>query len=146
MPRKILIVEDDGMTAMLIGEALKAEMRDNHVQNVKRLDEALSIIHSAEPPDAVVLDLTLLDADRETTLARVNEIRNICPVAIITGHPAEDIERKTDVPVYEKGNMGSGILTKVVEFAIQVLRPSKLDESISKAQRLIESPPPNDGQ
>lgn len=151
MPRKILIVEDDTVTASILRDALAREFQGYEVKVARTLRDALFTIHSSGPPSAVILDLTLLDSNRDETLSHLNDIKAICPVAIVTGHSADDIRARAaahpDVPIYEKiGNSEPSMLTKVIQFAVQALGPSRLDNSISRSERILESPPPYDSR
>ena len=89
----ILLVEDDPIYARLVQAALRpapegCDWRFNHVVT---LAAACAV---SEPPDLILLDLTLPDARGFETLARVRERFAFVPVVLLTADEDPDIEER----------------------------------------------------
>jgi diguanylate cyclase (GGDEF)-like protein len=90
---RILLVEDDPIFAHLVRSALEPspEGCDWRLTNVETLAAACA---TAEPPDLILLDLTLPDGRGLDTLARVRERFAFVPVVLLTAVEDPDIEER----------------------------------------------------
>ncbi|MEN8196224.1 MAG: response regulator, partial [Pseudomonadota bacterium] len=79
----ILLVEDTPSLARLYNQYLEGE--DLAVNAVGTGKEALKVL-SAEPPDAVLLDLRLPDMDGLDILKEIRSRELPCEVVVITAH------------------------------------------------------------
>jgi DNA-binding response OmpR family regulator len=86
-PRKVLVVEDEALVAMLVEDAL-VDAGFDVLGPAATVDEALSLL-ARERPDAVVLDLNLA-GETSTPVADVLAERGI-PYVIATGYGASGL-------------------------------------------------------
>ncbi|MEO6527335.1 MAG: diguanylate cyclase [Gemmatimonadaceae bacterium] len=89
----ILLVEDDPIFARLVRASLEnsPEEKDWRLTHVETLAAACAV---TEPPDLIVLDLTLPDGRGLETLARVREKFVAVPVVLLTAVDDPDIEER----------------------------------------------------
>ncbi|MFX1389990.1 MAG: response regulator [Promethearchaeota archaeon] len=81
----ILLIEDNSADVRLIREFLKkSEDLDYDLDSYSRLSESLDIINTKKY-DIILLDLTLPDSDRASTLEKVLSITTEIPIIILTG-------------------------------------------------------------
>jgi CheY-like chemotaxis protein len=86
-PRKVLVVEDEALVAMLVEDAL-VDAGFQVLGPAATVDEALSLL-AGERPDAVVLDLNLA-GETSTPVADMLAQRGI-PYVIATGYGASGL-------------------------------------------------------
>ncbi len=86
-PRKVLVVEDEALVAMLVEDAL-VDAGFGVMGPAATVDEAMALL-SRERPDAVVLDLNLA-GETSTPVADVLAERGI-PYVIATGYGASGL-------------------------------------------------------
>jgi signal transduction histidine kinase len=85
-PLKILLVEDTDSDAKLVQKALANISAPRFkVSRVTTLQQALAQL-AGNNPDAVMLDLSLPDAEGEETLLRMREAAQRLPIIVMTGH------------------------------------------------------------
>ena len=91
MGKRILVVEDDLSTSRLECELL--DILDYEVQTARTVREALGLAR-AVPPDAIVLDLRLPDADGRSLLEALRAEPGCAEIPILivsgAGRPAEE--------------------------------------------------------
>lgn len=124
---QILIVEDMESMAHYIGRLMKPirdEFPGSTVTTVATFDAAMEIISEINPPDIVLLDLTLPPLSPAETIARLHEIEDRSPVVIVTGHPKEHVEKllgEHQAEVVYKTDMlkGSGVLFRAILRAVE---------------------------
>lgn len=148
MPCKILVVEDDATTAMVICAALRREFPDSEISTVGTLTDTLRVIRSEHPPEIVMLDLTLADATHLETLAHLDEIHRRSQVVIASGHSPESIrataaESAEGVTIIEKQRIAeSGLIASTVRAAMALWSTThKLDQTLCEARCLLNTPP-----
>jgi two-component system cell cycle response regulator len=138
LPLSILLVEDDPVSAHLALASLQpspagSDWRLSHVQT---LAEACAL---KEPPDLVLLDLTLPDARGLDTLTRLRERFAFVPVILLTGVEDPEIEesalRAGAQDFLGKDELTPRTLRRVVRYAMErhraqldLLRLSTQDE------------------
>lgn len=81
MSLKILVVEDDSSMAELLRRCLCEISSD--VLIAHGFDAAMEILRRIPPPDLISLDLSLGIGGAEVTIARIHEIREANPSAVI---------------------------------------------------------------
>lgn len=92
---RFLIVEDDPGMGLVLRHKLASILSrfpEAIVTLVQSLAAAKHEIETYPSPDVVVLDLTLLDATWEETLAEASSFDLRSPVVILTGHPIEKVK------------------------------------------------------
>jgi two-component system, sensor histidine kinase and response regulator len=122
-PIKILLVEDNPGDARLLRELLKEPegLRLELVQ-VERSDDALKALR-AESFGAVLLDLSLPDAQGLETIGRLRSHADNVPIVVLTGLDDEEVavraveEGAQDYLV--KGQVDGSLLTRSLRYAIQ---------------------------
>jgi CheY-like chemotaxis protein len=72
MPKTVLLVDDQELVSRVVQAALKP--LGLRLPSVRTGAEALALIASPEPPDAVVLDYSMPDMDGVETLRRIREL------------------------------------------------------------------------
>lgn len=87
-PMLILIVEDDASTRDVLARALAEHGMES--AEAGTVGAALMRLDRDPVPAAVLLDLTLPDADGGTVLRRIRRDRLPVRVAVVTGHPDPD--------------------------------------------------------
>ncbi len=86
----ILLIEDNNADVRLIKELLKSsEEFKFDLESNPRLSESLNRL-KVKKFDVILLDLTLPDSDRESTLERVLNFTNTIPIIILTGLDDKD--------------------------------------------------------
>ncbi|MFX1573842.1 MAG: winged helix-turn-helix transcriptional regulator [Promethearchaeota archaeon] len=91
----ILLIEDNKADVRLIEELLKSsEDFKFNLESKQRLSESINHLKS-KILDIVLLDLTLPDSDRESTLDKVLNITNTIPIIILTGLDDKDFALKS---------------------------------------------------
>lgn len=125
---KILIVEDIASMADYLSRMvapLRAAFPGSEVEIVATLDAALAACQRSQPPDVVLLDLTLPPHGPEEVIAHIHKVEDRSPVVIVTGHSREYIERITagmDLQIVFKNDLvrDSGMLFKAIHRAVEV--------------------------
>lgn len=121
-PLSILVVEDDPVHAHLAQAALQPSPDgcDWRLSHVETLAAACAI---AEPPDLVLLDLTLPDARGMETLHRLRERFAFVPVVLLTASEDPEIEasalRAGAQDFLGKDELTARTLRRVVRYAIE---------------------------
>jgi diguanylate cyclase (GGDEF)-like protein len=138
LPLSILLVEDDPVHAHLAHAALQPspEGCDWRLTHVGTLAEACAL---SDPPDLILLDLTLPDARGLDTLHRLRERFAFVPVVLLTAVEDPEIEasalRAGAQDFLGKDELTARILRRVVRYAMErhraqldLLRLSTRDE------------------
>lgn len=122
-PLQLLLVEDNPADVELVQRLLSATADGQFDMTVvSRLDAALQAI-SAKTFDAVILDLTLPDADGTTSLERVQHVRPELPVLVYSGFRDEKVAIKllqSGIQDYlVKGQADGPALWRALRYAIE---------------------------
>ena len=96
--RRILVVEDEPLVAMLL-EDLLLELGLEVIGPALRLERALELARS-EPMDAAILDVNLA-GERSYAVAEQLAARGI-PFAFATGYGSPGLDRNLDAPLLRK--------------------------------------------
>ncbi|HEV2125230.1 MAG TPA: ATP-binding protein, partial [Chloroflexota bacterium] len=137
----VLLVEDNLSDARLIEESLKRARpleADGRVElrRVARLEDALQAI-AAEPPDAILLDLTLPDSRGLETFRRVHDRAPTVPVVVLSGLADESVAaravRDGAQDYLVKGQADGQVLVRSLRYAIARCRAE-----VERAARLRE--------
>lgn len=142
---RILIVDDQPtMQAALdlMLEPLRLAWPDCVIIKADTFEQAVAIANKLPSPDVILLDLSLPDSTMESTLLRLSELSNRCPVVIITGHREESLKSagfKDEVPVIFKDSsfIGEKII-RAICIAITVFRQNEWDRMERNIQRMKE--------
>lgn len=81
---KILIVDDDATTSLLIRQQLKDIALDENIKDCTSLSNVQKEI-STFHPDLILLDCTLGDSSKEETIATISSINTGSAVVVLTG-------------------------------------------------------------
>ena len=93
---KILVIEDHLGDFILIEDYLNEIQSDVSIKRASTLEEAKTILKSDIQLDAVLLDLSLPDADdREILVKDIVKFSNKCAVIVLTGYGDKDFGVKT---------------------------------------------------
>ncbi|MFX1391739.1 MAG: winged helix-turn-helix transcriptional regulator, partial [Promethearchaeota archaeon] len=119
----ILLIEDNKADVRLIKELLKTN-KDFifELESNPRLSESVNLIKTKKF-DIILLDLTLPDSDRESTLENVLNVTTEIPIIILTGLDDKDFALKSlqngaqDYIV--KDDLNSSILIRAILYAIE---------------------------
>jgi DNA-binding Lrp family transcriptional regulator/CheY-like chemotaxis protein len=119
----ILLIEDNKADVRLIKELLKnSEDFKFELESNPRLTESINLIKTNNY-DIILLDLTLPDSDRESTLQNVLSVTHEIPIIILTGLDDKDFALKSlqngaqDYIV--KDDLNGSILIRAILYAIE---------------------------
>ncbi|MFW9828691.1 MAG: response regulator [Candidatus Thorarchaeota archaeon] len=119
----ILLIEDNKADVRLIKELLKtSEDFKFELESNPRLTESINLIKTNNY-DIILLDLTLPDSDRESTLQNVLSVTNEIPIIVLTGLDDKDFALKSlqngaqDYIV--KDDLNGSILIRAILYAIE---------------------------
>ena len=85
----VLVVDDDDLDRMAARRALRAGDPSVRVAEAKSCAEALAVLESEAPPDAVLLDYQLPDGDGLSVLRQVRARSLTTPIIMLTGYGDE---------------------------------------------------------
>ena len=91
MTLSVLLVEDNALHARVVGAALAAPIGGGS-WDLRRVDSLAAAVAVTEPPDVILLDLTLPDGDGLDALARVRERFPAVPVVLLTATEDASVE------------------------------------------------------
>lgn len=133
---KTLLVEDSPSDARMIQELLKqAGGREIATKHAGRLGTALEKIN-AEPPNVVILDLSLPDSRGLATFRRLHKHAPGVPIVVLTGLADADVavqsiaEGASDYLI--KSELSGGLLVRSLRYSIERKR---MEESLRGTQR-----------
>lgn len=144
---KILVIEDNLGDFILIEDYLNEIQSDVNIKRASTFEEAKTILKSDIQLDAVLLDLSLPDADdREILVKDVVELSNKCAVIVLTGYGDKDFGVKTlslgisDYLLKDELNISQ--LSKSIFYSIERKKSEiELLESEKKYKSLFNSSP-----
>lgn len=128
-PVHLLLVEDNPDDAELISELL-ADIAGLAVQvgHASRISDAIEML-GAYPPDVVLLDLSLPDAQGMTALARLRAVNPAVPIVILTGANdemlAQEAARAGAQDYLVKGKVDAELLGRTLGYALERARTSE---------------------
>jgi len=122
-PIKVLLIEDNPGDARLIEEALGERGQGGfRLRWADELAEGLDCL-AGQPPDVVLLDLSLPGTRGMDTLAKVLEQSDDVPVLVLTGTDDESLAveavRRGAQDYLVKGQAGGALLGRAIRYAIQ---------------------------
>lgn len=89
-PIKIIIIEDDKMSAELVTQALKHYFGEELQLTIHtHLKDGLEHFQAADM-DVLLLDLELPDSDRDNTLAFIEQYKSDIPIVVMSSEPDEE--------------------------------------------------------
>jgi C4-dicarboxylate-specific signal transduction histidine kinase len=120
---RVLVVEDNPADALLIEHSLAARKREEFTcRTVDLLETALSLL-KGEPPDIVLLDLSLPDS---TGIAACERIQRACPtvpIVVLTGLDDEVVAlealQRGAQDYLVKGQINSSSLARALRYAVE---------------------------
>ena len=118
---KVLLIEDSPGDARFIQAMIVDSLLGFRLEHVTRLGEALTEI-SKDPPDVILLDMTLPDSTGLNTLAEVRKAATRTPVVVITGLDDEEVgvqavqEGAQDYLI--KGQIDGNMVVRAINYAI----------------------------
>lgn len=120
---KILLIEDNAADIKLIEEFLKKSSTFQYeLHSFTRLSEGLDYVNNNEV-DVILLDLTLPDSDKESSLDTILEYTSKYPVIILTGFDDKEIalnSLKKGIQDYlVKGDLTDTILNRSILYGIE---------------------------
>ena len=120
---KILLIEDNAADIRLIQEFLKKSATFQYdLHSFTRLSEGLDYVNNNEV-DVILLDLTLPDSDKESSLDAILEYTSKYPVIILTGFDDKEIalnSLKKGIQDYlVKGELTDTILNRSILYGIE---------------------------
>jgi signal transduction histidine kinase len=119
---RVLLVEDNPGDARLIRELLREAAEEFDLAHVDRISSAVEAV-DASPPDVVLLDLSLPDAQGMVSLQRMLEAAPEAAVVILTGLDDREVARRAlgagaqDYLV--KGEPGPELLSRTLRYAFE---------------------------
>lgn len=133
---KTLLVEDSPSDARVIQELLKQSGgREIAVKHAARLGTALEKIN-ADPPDAVILDLSLPDSKGLATFRRLHHHAAKLPIVVLTGLNDADVAVQTisegASDYLLKNDLTGGALVRSLRYSLERKR---MEESLRRSQR-----------
>lgn len=122
-PPDLLVVEDNTLHARLVLTMLSEAWGDEApVRHVKRLESALEAI-AESPPDCVLLDLVLPDADGLEAVDSLLENAPHVPIVVLSAHKDDHLAmaavRRGAQDYLVKGTVTADALARSVQLAIQ---------------------------
>lgn len=144
---KILVIEDNLGDFILIEDYLNEIQSDVNITRASTFEDAKSILKSDVQLDAILLDLSLPDADdRELLVKNVVEFSNGCAVIVLTGFGDRDFGVKTlslGISDYLlKDELTVSHLSKSIFYSIERKKSEiQLSESEKKYKSLFNSSP-----
>ncbi|MEM7726342.1 MAG: hybrid sensor histidine kinase/response regulator [Cyanobacteria bacterium P01_A01_bin.45] len=145
---KILLVEDDLAEARLLQEVLtQYEFQDFHIFHVQRLSEALQELENQQPPhldsnlyDIVLLDLTLPDSDKLSSLTQIIRSQPTLPIVVLTNTNDDELAveavRKGAQDYLVKRQVNDKVLSRSIRYAIE---RKQVLESLREVNNTLES-------
>lgn len=115
--RKILIIEDEPTSALLLKEYLKSEECEIHISETGY--EALEIIQE-QCPDLILLDLGLPDMDGMDLIPEIQKISKHCEILIVTGEQSANSALKA-------------IQRGARDYLVKPIEPDRLHVSVENA-------------
>lgn len=121
---RVLLVEDDPADAALFQAVLRdTDTEGLIVSRVARLAEALEHVRGQDPPDAVLLDLSLPDSSGLATFQRLHDAAPDVPVIVLTGFGDEtmalDAVKTGAQDFLSKDEVTGPLLARSLRYAIE---------------------------
>ncbi|MBZ5521790.1 MAG: PAS domain S-box protein [Acidobacteriia bacterium] len=143
MQTRVLLIEDNPLDARLILELLKDAGADVELECVDRLSKGCERL-SAQPADAVILDLTLPDSAGFDTFSQLHAKFPEAPVVVLTGLNDQELAlravRSGAQDYFVKGDISGPILARALKYAIERKRVEaallEREKDLNEAQRL----------
>lgn len=118
----LLLVEDDASAALLVEDLVADSDLGMSVTRVPTLSAACAEL-ATEPPDCVLLDLHLPDADGLGALARIRDHHDAVPVVVLTGTAEEGVGLAAVAAGAQdylvKGRVEPELFGRAIRYAIQ---------------------------
>jgi len=131
--RRVLLVEDNPGDAELVRAALDEAERRVELDHVERLDQALVRL-SARGADAVLLDLSLPDANGLEGVERIRVAHSDLPIVVLTGGSpgsARDALRAGAQDYLWKGELDGHAVERAIEHAIERQRHAEREQELA---------------
>lgn len=146
MPR-LLLVEDNPLHVRLV-KSMLADVWPGaeNLRAAKRLDRAIELV-GTDPPECVLLDLILPDADGLESVKAILAVAPQVPIVVLSSHEDDELalqavkEGAQDYLV--KGTIGPDGLARSIHFAIQrhrIDRPDEVVEELPKNEMVDQGP------
>ena len=117
----VLLVEDDPADRRIVGEYLKS-LPGLRLEACTRLSEALARV-AADPPDCVLLDLSLPDASGLEAVEQMRVAAPEIPLVVLTGNADESLALRAmqegAQDYLEKGEITARSLARALRYAIE---------------------------
>lgn len=150
---KILLVEDDHLSADLVQNTLKPivdRFPDGEILLAGTMAAAEEIASNVPHPDIVILDLSLPDSTREETLSTIPRFLDRSPVLVITGWPDPDLHEavlKTGAGLLKKIDLNKRSLFKTIIATIlswkgDTPRMKAIRENLREAYEILDNASP----
>ncbi len=133
---KLLLVEDNPLHVRLV-KSMLADVWPGaeNLRAAKRLDRAVELV-TTDPPECVLLDLILPDADGLDSVKAILAVAPQVPIVVLSSHEDDELalqavkEGAQDYLV--KGTIGPDGLARAIHFAIQRHRLDRPDEEVAE--------------
>ena len=147
-PPDLLVVEDNTLHARLVLTMLSEAWGDEApVRHVKRLESALEAIEES-PPDCVLLDLVLPDADGLEAVDSLLVNASHVPIVVLSAHKDDHLAlravRRGAQDYLVKGTVTADALARSVQLAIQRHHAENRSVSDGEAPAPVAPLPPAD--
>lgn len=138
---RILLIEDNTADIRLIKELLKKSSDLFYeLESCIRLSESLDLLKKKDF-DIILLDLTLPDSDRESTLEKFVSYSSKIPIIILTGLDDKDLalsSLKNGIQDYlVKGDINANILTRSILYAIERHKTKHIKEREKEPSKVL---------
>lgn len=138
---RILLIEDNTADIRLIKELLKKSSDLFYeIESCIRLSESIDILKKKDF-DIILLDLTLPDSDRESTLEKFVSYSSKIPIIILTGLDDKDLalsSLKNGIQDYlVKGEINTNLLTRSILYAIERHKTKYIKEKEREPSKVL---------
>ncbi|MFX1356975.1 MAG: winged helix-turn-helix transcriptional regulator [Promethearchaeota archaeon] len=138
---RILLIEDNTADIRLIKELLKKSSDLYYeIESCIRLSESLDLLKKKHF-DIILLDLTLPDSDRESTLEKFVSFSSKNPIIILTGLDDKELalsSLKNGIQDYlVKGEINTSVLTRAILYAIERHKTKYLKEKEREPSKVL---------
>ncbi|MCI0476297.1 MAG: response regulator, partial [Anaerolineales bacterium] len=139
-PIQLLLIEDNRDAAFLIRKLLEEiKTATFHITHVERLAAGLERL-SAQPVDAILLDLSLPDSTGLETLTRVHAHQPHTPIIVMTGLDDETVAleamRQGAQEYLIKGKSDGELIARAIRYAIERTRA---EEALTRERNLLRA-------
>ncbi len=133
---RILVIEDNPGDFVLVEEYLLSEAEHPEIHHAETLAAASETIQNCDPFDAILLDLTLPDADGAALVKRIAELSQNTPVIVLTGYENKDFGLKTlsmGISDYLlKDELNPFLLSKSISYSIE---RNRINRSLRQSEK-----------